>query len=292
MPEGATGAKPAVLKIRFRCMCFFVPDEKNKRMHVLMPDTTREGSCHSATGNGDGGHGAGESAASAAGVEKHVVRVIYDKPGGRLGFVKEQGLVLMPEGGGVKDFIEMEGWELVFPGNGVDSTLPVQIPDLSATNGPVNPALLGAARQQSVISRVVMEGGKCEVDETESAAIWHFQDTDQPLAQEVVWSIPLEAGKLSWQRKRFRPEGEAPAEGDVEELPELLPNAAGNVELVVQHVTATDFPSPRDKADPDTRAGHFAAFYCLFDEPADTSIPVFVEEEQGRFITCITARGS
>ncbi|HEU4456602.1 MAG TPA: hypothetical protein VFR81_26280 [Longimicrobium sp.] len=45
------GAKSFTLAIRFRCLCFFVPDPDNGRMHVLMPDTTGHAHHHD-----DGAH--------------------------------------------------------------------------------------------------------------------------------------------------------------------------------------------------------------------------------------------
>jgi hypothetical protein len=259
------------LQIRFRCLCFFVPDETDastKRMHVLMPDTSThaDGCC----------------------VDKHVVRIIYPTPFG--GGTLDEHFFPSKPGEGVFAVLPMEEWSLVLGAarGGANTDVPNELVDITSNGGYVDRALLGQQRHPSVISRITLEGGG--IIAHRSGATWRFNSKETDIIQELVWMVPgIEGHTLAWSRIRLKPEG-SDGGPEIEKLPQLIPDAAGIVRLEVHHVMAEDFPRPKT-GDPAASSAHFAAYYTLFDHPSDPARPVFVRENQTKPRTCMSALG-
>src|SRR5687768_11526008 len=110
-------AMSTTLEITFRCMCLFVTDNEEQRVHVLMPSTDACGHGDHAA-HGEHGEHAGEGESGAAPIDPHVVRLVFPMAGGRLN-ADADAFVERPDVDGRVDFREMEGWSLVLPGTGV-----------------------------------------------------------------------------------------------------------------------------------------------------------------------------
>lgn len=275
MEAQAAATQSPTLKITFRCMCFFVPDPRSGRMHVLMPDTTRGNGCHGR--HEDDGHG----------VEPHVVRLDFPFPGGQIGVGADGKLAIVDPGEGFADFRELEKCTLVLSGDGSGAAmdLPDEVPNLSETNGPVSPGLLDPEDPRA-ITRVVLESGG--VEDVDSPAFWTYQrHGKRELAQELVWRMPLGGNSLRWRLLRKDGSGQVVEE----ELPELFPNERNEVAINIQHITEPDFPAEREDAVPNVRAQHFRAFHVFFDDPQDCSVPRYEGIRHGRYVTCVEGQG-
>jgi|SRR5215213_2138974 len=247
-------ARTFKLVIRFRCLCFFAPDERTGQMHVLMPDTGAH--AH----HGHGAHGAGgadgQGNGNGHGVDKHVVRLHYPPFGD-------------------DDFLKLEGWRLEF-GKGLgpaDLRLPfeviagpnasqvrVEVADLGRVTGKgIARALVGPNPGPSVVSHVVLHAGSA-IDLTPDT-VWELDGKELAMASELVWTIPgIPGDRLVLEPERLDEAREPePNHG----IPELVPTD-GVVELRVFHVTEQDFPPPLKGLWPATAAQHFSIYYELY----------------------------
>jgi hypothetical protein len=261
------------IQIKFRCMCFFVPDGSDAsktRMHVLMPDTSGH-QHHDHDGRQGSGHG----------VDPHVARLVYPtRDGGRLE-------------GGKADFVDLKEYALVLPpgGAGASLDLPPELVDLTPITGSVDPALLGEVGHPRVVSRITLEGGGAT--DHESGATWEFVGHVREMSQQITWTIPdVEGDRLTWSLTRLKPEGEEAREDDVVKLPDAFPAEDGILRLVVHHVMESDFPTPDLKRDPAVSTKHFDAYYDLFHNPSGRPLPKYVDKLESPGISCINGRAS
>lgn len=283
------------LEITFRCLCFFVPDENTNRVHVLMPATTNGccGTKEPADGEGRRTDGRTEGA-HATHVDPHVARVVFPLAGGRLNSAGD-AKVRDRQKNGKMDFLEMEGWSLVLPGTGAGAStrLDEKIVDLSEVTGlTVSRDLFSGAHHPRLASLITLDGGG--IKEALAGANWDFDGkTGIPIAQQVTWKVEgLPDGPLAWSRRRLKPAGEAPAEGDDEELPPLQPNKRGQIKLRVHHVMERDFPRAKVLRTPDVSAAHFVAHYGIFGDVDDKPLPVFRDNrEETNTIDCLATSG-
>jgi len=260
------------LRIKFVCLCFFVPEEVRGKgkMHVLMPATC------------------GNESPDAPEVEHHNVSLVYPFPGGRL---DAQGHLAKESGEPpVREYTEMTGWALTLGGEGgsATTTLHEEVVDVTDNAGFVDPILLQDVKHAKVASHVTLTAG--EIGPFESAAVWRYNGRPLDIAQEILWTMSLEGDGLSWRRTRLKPAGEAQKDGDVEELP-FVPANGGVVELEIHHTTPAGFPVPIGgyELPHDVVAGHFAAFYTLFKNPRNPELPVWMHSV--RPLTCMGASG-
>ena len=257
------------LRIKFVCLCFFVPDEANGTVHVLMPATC--------------GHNP-----SAAPVELHLASLVYPFPGGRL---DEDGHVAGPADPHVKEFTEMTGWALALGGDeGANPYFPEEVVDVTDNAGQVEPDLLVVARHPAVASHLVLSAGSFE--HQESVAKWLYNGRARSIAQQIFWTMQLPGDGLAWSRTRLKPIGARPAAGDIEQLP-FIPARDGRVEIEVHHTTRAGFPIPPEPVElpPEVIARHFAAFYTLFRDPPNPELPAYLHDHGVLPRTCMGARG-
>jgi len=262
------------LEIRFRCLCFFVPEPATKRMHVLMPDT----SAHAC-----------ETMGSPPGcIDQHVVRILYPRA---FGFTLDDKYQSVQDPSRVRfEELKMEEWSLVLGkgSGGAQLDLPQELVNITPNAGTVDPALLGSRRHPKVISRITLEGGQLVA--RRSGATWLFDGEEVDIIQELTWLIPnIEGDFLSWSRSRLKPAGEPPDPSDIQPLPDLLPTK-GVIRLEVHHVMEADFPIPRP-GDHKASSAHFAAYYNLFDYPHNTDRPLFLKEHETKPLTCMSSSG-
>lgn len=262
------------LQIRFRCLCFFVPEPAMKRMHVLMPDTRT--------------HACSPPGSPPGCVDEHVVRIIYPVPfGGSLD--RDLKPTSKPELG-VFQVLPMEEFALVLGrgSGGASMDLPIELVDITPNAGPVDETLLSWRRHPDVISRITLEGGQLIAHR--SGAKWLFNGDELDIAQEIIWTIPnLPGPSLEWSRTRLKPAGEPPQVNDLEKLPSISATN-GIVRLDVHHVVAVDFPTP-GPGDPNASSAHFAAYYNLPDYPSSIDLPVFIKKNETNTLTCMSGRG-
>lgn len=259
------------LIIKFRCLCFFVRDEVNQHMHVLMPAT-----CGCAGG---------------AGIDQHEVVLVFRQKGGRL---NSSGNFLKPGQEGRHDFRRMEDWSLVLGEDGgkADLTLPPSVVDLgTVTGGTIASGMVLGPRDPRISSRITLKGGSAN-PKTMDPGFWDFAGLEHiPLAQDVTWTMDIPAGPLTLNRVPFtvgghtKPEVEGP-------IPVLHPNDRGEIKLEVHHVMLGDFGRPLKVRDPDVTAQHFGAFYTLYDNPASRPLPKFNESNDTGVVGCIPTGGT
>jgi hypothetical protein len=269
------------LEVSFKCLCFFAPEERDgqKRMHVLMPDTKGHQHPHGHNGHGHPAEPAGNGAANGEGMDEHAVRVVFPRLGGRLKLDGPGKLVPVPAGGdGIADFEPMEGWRLEF-GDGGGATL--DLPEELVILGKTRDELLTETGHADLASRVLLTSG--EVTDVVAPAIWKYKGVERPFAQEVVWSIDMPGDQLEWSL--------IPMNGGEPMPMHPLQQVDGLVSIAVQHVTATEFPTPSDDRHPDLNGPHFEAFNHLVVPPA-TGHPVFVRKREGRTAYCASGGGS
>ncbi|HEU0299898.1 MAG TPA: hypothetical protein VFR37_10595, partial [Longimicrobium sp.] len=190
------------LEITFKCLCYFVPDERGDapRMHVLLPSTN--GHVHDDGNAAHAGHAHGRggvyaSQADPPAVEAHVARLMFPRSGGKLADGGNGRFLEVEEGGnGIVDFEPLEGFTIELPAGG--GALVPALPAEVMRRGPVKTAVLDQPAHPDVVSRLVLNAGRAT--EQKSPAIWSFLGEERPLAQEVVWTIPdLEGNALTWR---------------------------------------------------------------------------------------------
>jgi len=252
------------LKIDFMCLCFFVPDEANGRMHVLMPAT-----CSHAAGTGQ--------------VEEHRVSLMYPMPGGSLDALGHE----VGPGQGVNAYEDIKGYRLVL-GEGEQPAvldLGAEVPDVSRAAGPVNPALLDHPGGK-VAAHVVLASGAREGNY--AAARWTFDGKTGPIAQRVVWEMTLPGDSLTWRLTSL-------ADGSERALPDIPVPANRVVKIEIHHTTPECFPIPVTLAaqDTDTIAQHFSAFYTLCGSGQSTpAVPTFEGVDEDLPMRCMTGGGT
>jgi hypothetical protein len=255
------------LKIRFRCLCFFVRDEKTGQMHVVTPATC---GCE-------------------GGVVKHAAFLAFPKEGGRLndaGLFKEKGEP------GKADFVPMDGFSMVLPGNGTPAVLDLR-PSTVDLNGlakdAVNPALARGPRDPRITSRITLPSGK--MSSTVTPGDWDFNGKKKlGLARDVVWTIDgLPDEPLVIRRSAFAV-GEEP--GPEEEVVEIKPNSKGEFRLEFHHAMEGDFGRDVKTVDPNEASRHFVAFYGLYDQPVGRPLPKFVSAVDVGVVGCLGAVGT
>jgi hypothetical protein len=265
------------LEVTFKCLCFFAPEERDgqKRMHVLMPNTAghAHGPHHDHPPSGDG-------EADGHGMEEHAVRVVFPKAGGKLALAGPGRLdEVSPGGEGIADFERMEEWRLEL-GNGgeVDLTLP----DALVVVGKVRDDLLTEVNHPKLTSRVLLTEGS--VTDMVAPGIWSYKDEERTVAQEIVWSIPDMPGDwLEWQLVRM--DG-----SETKPMPSLEP-VDGVVQIAIQHVTSSQFPTPEDDRNPNLNGPHFEAYNEMVDPPGEGH-PKFLRKREGRTVYCASGASS
>ena len=251
------------LRIKFMCLCFFVPDPRNKTMHVLMPATCR--------------HNPG-----AVEVERHLASLMFPSPGGQL---DSAGHIARDGDPHVNDFIDMGGWALELGGGGATLDVPEVVVDVTPLTGFVTRALLDNPHEL-VSSHVVLAGGGIEDAQGVKGLEWSFNNRQGPIAQSVVWKMEMKGDTLEWSRRSL-------TDGRVEPLPSI-PAQNGAIELEFHHTTRECFPLPREvpTRSAEETAKHFAAFYSFFrrlQERPPVPRPVHGEEVLPR--SCMAASG-
>lgn len=258
------------LIIQFRCLCFFVRDEVNGHMHVLLPAT-----CGCAGG---------------AGIDQHEAVLVFRQEGGRL---NTEGNFLKPGQQGKSDFRRMEDWSLVLGEDGgkADLTLPPSVVDLgTVTGGTIDSRMCLGPRDPRISSRITLRGGGPAG--TKDPGFWNFADREEiPMAQDVTWIMDLPPGPLTLNRLPFTVGGHAKPEVEGP-IPVLQPNASGEIRLDVHHVMLGDFGRRMKDRDPNVTAQHFGAFYNLYKAPASRPLPTFVRSKDTGFVGCIPTGGT
>lgn len=258
------------LIIQFRCLCFFVRDEVNAHMHVVMPATC--------------------GCAGSAGIDQHEVVLVFRQKGGRL---NAAGNFLKPGQQGKADFRRMEDWSLVLGEDGgkADLTLPPSVVDLGPVTGDtIASSMVLGPRDPRISSRITLKGGMATA--TKDPGFWDFANMkDIPMAQDVTWVMDLPPGPLTLNRLPFTVGGHAKPEVEGP-IPVLHPNASGEIRLEVHHVMLGDFGRPLKERDPNVTAQHFGAFYNLYDAPESRPLPKFTRSKDTGVVGCIPGGGT
>jgi hypothetical protein len=252
-PGGRRSARTATgtfdLRITVVGLCFFVPDPLTKRMHVLMPSTA--------------GHAHG-------GVSRHVTRLLYDaahQQAGAEGLAGEA--VSVPLDDGALDFARLPG--------GLDLALPGSVVDVSpiVRDGVSRDALSNDSGGR-VRARVSFAAGRMSAPHRELR--WDLGPyRAHPMANAVEWTVPGVSGDGI----------ELPVSGlHGKAGPPLRPlhPVNGTLDLIVLHVLPEEvlpFGRPRELPEPGFAAADFAAYYSLFDNPAETPLPRFSGDGEG-----------
>ncbi|MFL5382408.1 MAG: hypothetical protein ACJ8GN_07865 [Longimicrobiaceae bacterium] len=258
------------LVIKFRCLCFFVYDPEKGQMHVVAPATC---GCE----NGGGG----------SVIDRHGAFLVFPKAGGRL---NATGNFKQDDEEGKVDFVEMEGWAMTL-GNGTAALDFQSLVDLNdVTGGAVHPALVRGPRDRRISSRITLQGGRMTT--TLTPGTWNFDGEEVKMARDVTWTIDdIPGDTLVVRRSRFVVGEQPNPEGD-EEVVELQPNQRDEFRLEFHHSMVGDFGRPLETRDPDRAAGHFAAYYTLYDQPAKKPIPKFVTSPDIGVLGCLDAKGT
>lgn len=268
-PPSLTEPESFKLKISFTCLCFFVPDESNGVMHVLMPATCSHGA--------NDGH-----------VEKHDVSLMYPAPNGG-GRLDEQGHRMEAGQPGDYEYMDLKGWKLVL-GEGQTpavTALKIGIPDVSAAAGGVNRALVDTPPDDLIAAQVVLASG--ENKNNYAAATWTFNGATGPIAQRVVWEMTLPGNTLTWSLRSL-------AGGEVKPLPDI-PVSGGRVKIEIHHTTPECFPVPKvlTSLDADVIAEHFRAYFTLctpeIGMQTTRRVPEWVEVLEDLPLSCMAGQG-
>jgi len=255
------------LKIRFRCLCFFVRDEATGQMHVVTP----------ATCGCDGG------------VVKHAAFLAFPREGGRL---NAAGNFRAENEPGKADFVPMEGFSIVLPGNGAPAALdlPPSTVDLNGLAGDVvNPALVRGPRDKRITSRITLPSGG--ITSTVTPGRWEFNGSKKlGLARDVVWTVDGLPDKPLVIRRSAFAVGQEP--GPEEDVVEIKANSKGEFRLDFHHGMEGDFGRELNTVDPNSASEHFVAFYDLYDQPAARPLPRFVSAADIGVVGCVGAAGT
>ena len=260
--------KTRKLKIKFRCLCFFVRDEETGLMHVVTPATC---------------------ACEEGGVDQHEAYVVFPKKGGRL---NDKGNFKDPGEVGLADYERMEGFAMVLPSNGTSAVLDFR-PSIVNVNGltgdTVNPTLVRGPRDKRITSRITLPSGK--MTSAVTPATWKLPGMNKiALARDVIWTIDnIPAETLMVRRSPFEVGKEPGAE---EDLIEILPNSRGEFRLEIHHPLKGDFGRPLEERDPEVAARHFHAYYGLYDQPGSTPDLVSVSVEDEGSAGCVGSGGT
>ena len=231
------------LRITISGLCFFVPDQREARMHVLMPRT--DGHAH--------------------GVDRHLVRLMYDGAHERPDADGLEGRpVAVPLESGALDFAALT------------DDLDLRLPDAVVNVDPIvrdgiDRDTLGADVAGRVRSRISFGAGRMT---THQAGLrW---DLGPYRARQMTYSVDWTIPGIPGTQLDLAVAGLHGRAGRA--LPPLHP-VQGTVELFVLHLMADEFmPYGRARRPPEPgfRAADFAAYYGLFGNPADTPLPRFI----------------
>lgn len=249
---GRRPARPAAgtfdLRITVVGLCFFVPDPVTRRMHVLMPST--------------GGHHHG-------GAVRHVARLLYDAANQQAG---ADGL----EGETVSVPLEDGALELAGLSGGLDLALPGPVVDVSPiVRDGVGRDTLSDDAGGRLRARVSFGAGRMSA--RHRALRWDLGPyRAHPMANAVEWTV-----------SGVRGDGiELPAKGlHGKAGPSLRPlhPVNGTLDLVIVHARPEEmlpFGQVHRPPQPGFAAADFAAYYGLFDDPAETPLPRFTGGEE------------
>lgn len=262
----------ATLEIDFNCMCVFVPDHKNHRVHVLMPSTSDHND------HNDHSHAAPESGGVAPGcADQHIVRLWHSS---------------FHSQGGSYQGIDMAGWalELGEKSGSADTVLEPLTPARGCPRA-VNLTYVADGLQvrrelvpeipvyhPEVVSRVTLYGGR--VTALHAEARWKLKGRTIFMAHRVSWEIDNVPEELKWTPMGGT--GDPPLRSLAH-----LPGSGGSggtrrYRLSVYHVTPDALP-PKDEAvlDPHQARRHFRALYRLLGlcDPGDDLLPEYVPDE-------------
>ncbi len=274
----------SALEIEFHCLCVFVPDPANKRVHVLMPATGGEGADgnpphESAAGGGGNGHS-------------------HDHPDGAQGHVHERHIVRIVH----KDLpcpVDMEGWALRLgrARRPIDLGLVPRYPENDAelidlnkhTERRLDRALLRERVDRRLIARVTLREGY--MLSANADAKWLMKRQPICLANRVVWRIDdFRGGRLEW--KRLTAKGDEPL-GTFDEL--SAPNDVRHVHIF--HTTRKGLAGTSTSLTEKEVREHFRVFLELYgirpqDDPRGLLLPDLDDKDAGRVdLNCPVTKG-
>ena len=238
------------LRITMVGLCFFVPDSRTGRMHVLMPSTA--------------GHGHD-------GVPRHVIRLLYDAAHQQEGASELAGdTVSVSLEDGALDFAGLSG--------GLDLALPESVVDLSPiVRDGVSRDTLSDDAEGRVRSRLSFAAGRLSA--SQRGLRWDLGPyRSHPMSNTVEWTVPGVSGDgIELSAKGLH--------GQAEPSIRPLHPVNGTLNLTVLHVPPEEtLPFGRVDELPELgyRAADFGAYYGLFENPAETPLPRYVGSGEER----------
>jgi hypothetical protein len=278
----------SALEIEFHCLCVFVPDPQNKRVHVLMPATGGEGADGdpphepAAGGGGDGhphDHPGGAAGAHGHVHERHIVRIVHDD---------------------LDCPVDMEGWALRLgrARRPIELDLVPRYPENDAelidlnrhTTRRLDPTLLRERADKRLIARVTLREGY--MLSANADAKWLMKGQPIYLANRAVWRIDdFRGGPLDW--KRLTAKGDEPL-GTFDNL--SAPDDVRHVHIF--HTTQKGLAGDVTILTEEEVREHFRVVLELYgirrkDDPRDLLLPKLDKKEAGRVdLNCPVTKGA
>jgi len=240
------------LRITMVGLCFFVPDERAGRMHVLMPKTS-----------GHEGHG----------VKRHAIRLMYDaaheQPGAD-GLAGEVASVSLEDA--ALDFAGLAG--------GLELAMADSVVDLSPiVRDGVGRDTLADDMEGRLRARLSFAAGRMSAPSP--GLRWDLGPyRARRMSNAVEWTVPGISGDGIELLAKGLHGTAAPS------LRPLHP-VGGRVDLVLLHVPPEEmlpYGRARELPEPGFASADFAAYYGLFGSPADTPLPRLSGEDGVRAV--------
>jgi hypothetical protein len=239
------------LRLTFAGLCLFVPDEPTGTMQIVMPPT-------------------GHSTGLGAGVPPHAARLVYD-------VAYEQSNARHTTGQLAHVRLDRKALEFdTFHQNDADLALPEEFLRLDPyVREPLTRDRLGLETKGRVAARVTLGTG--QISGWGPGALWTIDaSTPRRIAWRLQWTIKdVHRSRLALTLLGL--DGTA-----AQRLPALYP-IDGAIDLLICHVKPSQLP-PASEMEPEPTLGSpapdFAAYYAVFDHPAETPIPKYYGNDE------------